>query len=166
MRIWTRVAALAVAAMSVVAMAGTSQAASPSPAATKQYQVIRTAHVEIPAASPKGIARPNTGGNCDYYVSCTSLSNGTLYVSVLDAGSSPSEVLDQYSKTGGGTISADFEYNDGSSLHYDQGTFSQSSGQTKSYEWYQQYLPSCAQVVGILAVRGQGNFQTPPVYMC
>ncbi|MBY8884972.1 hypothetical protein K7472_08935 [Streptomyces sp. PTM05] len=135
------------AVASLVSMAGPAQAATP-----------HTAHH---AAKPAF-----QGGNCDYYVSCTSLSNGTLYVSVFDAGSRPSEIQDQYVKTGGGTITARFEYNDGSSIHYDNGAFSQGSGQTKTFEWKNQYPASCAPIVGILSVSGQGTFQTPPVDDC
>ncbi|MCX4747322.1 hypothetical protein OG455_17640 [Kitasatospora sp. NBC_01287] len=159
MRITAAVAVLAVAATTLLTVSGTADA-------TPNQRVIGTASTPIPAAG-KGM-KPDIGGNCGLTASCTSLTNGKLTVSLIGEGQGepPYTVIDNYYKSGGGTITADFEYNAGSGIQVDQGAFQESSGQSKYFEWDYQYFSSCAQVVGILAVQGQGNFQTPPIYMC
>lgn len=153
-------AAVAAAATAVLALSGTATAATSAPAHHG------TAGVQIPA--PSTGVHPDFGGNCGPYGSCTSLSNGYFSISYSQPGGTGTLALvqDEYQKTGGGTITADFEYNDGYNVHMDQGAFSQSSGQTKGFQWSNMAIPSCAQLTGILAVYGQGNYQTPPIYTC
>ncbi|GAB2703845.1 hypothetical protein [Kitasatospora kifunensis] len=159
MRVSIHAAAVAVAATAVLAFSGTATAATPVPVHHG------SAGVEIPA--PSVGMHPDFGGNCGSYASCTSLSNGYFSTSYwMAGGDGPATVQDDYQKSGGGTITADFEYNDGYTVHMDQGAFQQSSGETKGFQWTNQFLPSCAQITGILAVQGQGNFQTPPIYTC
>lgn len=158
-----RMAAIAISGLALISSTGVANAAEGQPTASASQ--IPTSH-----AAKSNAVKPNIyGGNCgEPDQSCTSLSNGTLYLSVTPDSDSSGlwDVNDWYTKTGGGQISADFQYNAGYGVQNDEGTFSQTKGQTKSYSWYNLSLSGCPQVVGILAVSGQGSFQTPPIYMC
>ncbi|MCX4747320.1 hypothetical protein OG455_17630 [Kitasatospora sp. NBC_01287] len=163
MKTASRMVAIVVSGLALISSAGAANAAEGQPTAPAS-----PAHAQH-AAKPNAV-RPNIyGGNCgEPDQSCTSLSNGTLYLSVTpDANTWGNwDINDWYTKTGGGQISADFQYNSGSGIQNDEGTFTENKGQTKYYTWYNTGLPGCPQVVGILAVVDQGNFQTPPIYMC
>ncbi|WP_073817117.1 hypothetical protein [Kitasatospora sp. CB01950] len=161
MRLVHRLAATTAAAVSVLALSGATTAAS---AADQPGQLIGSASVAVTEPAAKGVQE--AGGNCNYEVSCTKLSNGTLYVGVYQGTNFGNDIHDTFEKTGGGTITARFAYNAGHGTLYDQGAFTQSAGQTKYFRWQNQTIDYCAQVVGILDVTGQGSFQTPPVYMC
>lgn len=106
------------------------------------------------------------GGNCDHNVSCTSLSNGRLYIGLYQGSSSRSlNIRTWYTKTGGSTISAKFGYSLQGSNRW-SGSYSISSGQTKGHTWPDAYPTGCPSAVGLLLPSGQPTFQTPPVTSC
>ncbi|MGK5450195.1 hypothetical protein [Streptomyces radiopugnans] len=105
-------------------------------------------------------------GNCGHYVSCTSLSNGTLYIKLSDGNIGYNmNIRTEYKKTGGSTISAKFGYSLKGS-NYWSGSYSISSGQTKGHTWANAYPTGCPSAVGLLLPSGQSTFQTPPVTSC
>lgn len=98
---------------------------------------------------------------------CTALSNGTLCVHTGWQQGNTIYVKDVYEKTGGGQIRARFGFNAKGDEYWDGGSFQQSRGQTKSYQWNRMpYRQGCPGVVGFLSVDGQGRFQTPPAFPC
>ncbi len=122
----------------------------------------------IGLASPASAATPSTedssvqaaaAGIRNAGPSCTSLSNGTFCVGLIDNGRTVNLV---YGKTGGGKVTVKFGYKKGNTSHFSEG-FTVSAGQTKTYAFKNQSL-GCSNVVGILSVADQGRFETPPLH--
>lgn len=93
-------------------------------------------------------------GQIDRNYTCTSLSSGALFHRKY----TNDKASTWYVKTSGGTISARLGYNRGGVNHFG-GTFSQSSGTTKTSSW--NGVTYCSATVGLLNVSGQQTFQTP-----
>ncbi|MCF3181966.1 hypothetical protein IPZ70_18740 [Streptomyces polychromogenes] len=117
------------------------------------------------------LAPAASAGNVDYGLSMTRLGNGELWTKIRTGnieqpdGSLYWELFDTYKKTGGGTISAymGFNYNGHS---YNNSYFTQASGTEHQEGFYQLGFNNCNQIVGWMAVDGQGTFYNAPVSIC
>ncbi|MFE9426790.1 hypothetical protein ACFYNO_27930 [Kitasatospora sp. NPDC006697] len=96
----------------------------------------------------------------------TQLSNGVLSFWANPNGNGTYSPNIQYQKTGGGTINAEFYYVADGGQNWDLGGFTQSSGQTRSYQWPARSNPYNCNIYGGLSVVGQGDFLTPQVWAC
>ncbi|WP_159073302.1 hypothetical protein [Kitasatospora fiedleri] len=134
-----------------------------------------TVGAALAAALIVGITAPNAmaGGNWDYGVSRTALTNGELYTSLSPENGGPFmpdgglywKVTDSYVKHSGGTITARFGVN-WNGLSFEKGLFTQSSGTTSSATWTEMGFTDCHDIVGWIAVTGQNTFYNAPVTIC
>jgi hypothetical protein len=156
------VRAAVAAALVIVPVTAATTAQADSPAVPQVPAGAVSVQVDDGSTKVGGGVRPD---------SSTQLSNGTLSFwaqNGITAGISSDVMLVgiQYQKTGGGQIYAEFYYEGGGNKYWDEGAFYQSAGQTRSYGWGTQPLPSNCSAVGGMWVSGQGDFLTPPEYPC
>lgn len=113
-----------------------------------------------------GAAPAAAAGNCPQG-SCTTLSNGMLWISLPLDPVSNYDVRVSYRKDSGSTITARFGWQYGGGAPNWAGNFNQSAGTTKGTTWNRVYPESsCTSAVGLLNVIGQQTFQTPPLTPC
>ncbi|MFD3657703.1 hypothetical protein [Streptomyces sp. NPDC058620] len=98
-------------------------------------------------------------GQLGYGRVCTTLSSGRLFHDKTQ-GSGDVSVRTWYEKSSGGAISAKLGFNYAGSTSWGS-QFSQSAGTTKSATWSRAWSSDCYSTNGLLAVSGQGTFQTP-----
>jgi hypothetical protein len=90
-------------------------------------------------------------------MACSNIGNGNLCIRYINGYTG---IDMKYEKTAGSTIRARFSYRDytRNQNYWDNGTFSISARQTRSFAWNGVY-PGC--VRGFLNVEGQGQFVSP-----
>jgi hypothetical protein len=116
--------------------------------------------------SPRQTVTPMTAGcpssgQIDVNYVCTSLSSGGLFHRKYT-----NDVISTwYVKTGGSTITAKLGFTAGGTTRWSN-SFTQSSGQTKTYSWSNTGVAYCTLTVGIISVVDQGQFQTPQATGC
>ncbi|MEW2374414.1 hypothetical protein AB0940_34450 [Streptomyces sp. NPDC006656] len=115
-----------------------------------------------------GLAPAASAGNVDYGISMTKLSNGKLWTSIRADNvheGSWWDMYESYEKTGGGAITAKLGFNY-HGYSYDNGWFNQSSGSTHQEEFHWLGFNDCSDIVGWMAVQGQGTYYNAPVSIC
>ncbi|MBD0672203.1 hypothetical protein BU198_16190 [Streptomyces sp. CBMA156] len=106
------------------------------------------------------------GGNAGYNCSKTGLSNGALWTCIYTQSNNDYwRLIDTYTKSGGGTITAKFGFNY-HGYSYEGGWFSQSSGTEKQGQFNDLGFNDCSDIVGWMAVQGQNTFYNAPVTIC
>ncbi|ROQ98238.1 hypothetical protein EDE04_4766 [Streptomyces sp. 2132.2] len=114
------------------------------------------------------LAPAASAGNVDYGISMTKLSNGKLWTTIRPDNVHEGSwwtMSETYEKTGGGTITAKLGFNY-HGYSYDKGWFSQSAGtdHSEGFDWLG--FDDCNDIVGWMAVQGQGTFYNAPVSIC
>ncbi|GHI10059.1 hypothetical protein AQI88_41265 [Streptomyces cellostaticus] len=122
-------------------------------AASSLVAAVALASPASAATDSLAVARSNAGP------SCTSLSNGSLCIALVDGGSTVRVV---YGKTGGSAITAKLGYKKGGLTKYADAV-TVKNGDTKVQEWKRQDI-GCSNVIGVIAPHGQDVFETPPLH--
>ncbi|WNI16032.1 hypothetical protein [Actinacidiphila sp. ITFR-21] len=116
--------------------------------------------------TPRETTAPATAGcpgdgHLDTNYVCTSLSGGGLFHRKYT-----NDVISTwYTKTGGSAITAKLGFSASGKTHWG-GSFTESSGQTKTANWSGTGVAYCTLTVGLISVAGQGMFQTPQATGC
>ncbi|MFH8629136.1 hypothetical protein ACH4CC_04615 [Streptomyces lydicus] len=111
-----------------------------------------------------GLAAPASAGERADAVrnagpSCTSLSNGSFCVGIIDGGHTVNLV---YGKTGGSAVTVKFGYRKGNTKHLSN-AYTVKKGDTKTFKFKNVDL-GCSTIYGVLAVEGQDDFETPGLH--
>ncbi|MFD9127079.1 hypothetical protein [Kitasatospora sp. NPDC059571] len=116
--------------------------------------LLAAAGLAAPASATESAAAARNAGP-----SCTSLSNGSFCVGIIDGGRTVNLV---YGKTGGSPVTVKFGYRKGNTTHLSN-AFTIKKGDTKTYQFKNQDL-GCSTIYGVLAAEGQGDFETPGLH--